>query len=105
MGLGYQCVLQLRKITGIDPITRQYTGTNFVVLVSFLSSGSVTRIKKVTGDFGAVDAVARFPLPNGGYLLMYRKTVRDITFYLLIYEKFLILMMYFIHVGIFLQIL
>ena len=82
---GYQCVLHLRKITITDQMNNVYNGSNSVLLVSFLSSGSVTKIKKLYGDFATADAVAKFALPNGGYLLMYRKTVDP--FYLLIYGE------------------
>ena len=54
-----------------------YNGSNSVLLVSFLSSGSVTKIRKLYGDFATADAVAKFALPNGGYLLMYRKTAQN----------------------------
>jgi hypothetical protein len=69
--LGYQCILQLRKITAS---TSYY---NLVLLVSFLSSGSVTKIKILNGAFAAADSITKFALPNGGYLLMYKKTVRE----------------------------
>src|SRR5581483_11940732 len=48
LGVGYQCVLQLRNITSIDSLNNVY-GKNVVLLISFLSSGSVTGIKKLTG--------------------------------------------------------
>jgi hypothetical protein len=46
-------------------------------LVSFLSSGSVTGIKKLYGAFTTADSVSKIALPTGGYLLMYKKTVRE----------------------------
>ena len=59
-----------------NQLNNVYNGSNFILLVSFLSSGSVTKIKKLYGDFATADAVAKFALPNGGYLLMYRKTTQ-----------------------------
>jgi hypothetical protein len=71
----YQCFLQLRKITVTDPTTNQYS--NFVLVISFLSSGSDIRTRELSGDFGAADTISKFNLPTGGYLLMYKKAVKD----------------------------
>src|SRR5947209_1632711 len=61
MGIGYQCVLQLRKITSVSTDS-VYTGFNLVLLVSFLSSGSVISIKQLLGDYATADLVIRYPL-------------------------------------------
>ena len=76
LGVGYQCVLQLINITSVDSSNNGY-GKNVVLLVSFLSSGSVTGIKKLTGNFESADLVIRTPLPEGGYLLMHRNRLSD----------------------------
>ncbi|CAB5189196.1 unnamed protein product [Rhizophagus irregularis] len=77
-GIGYQCVIQLRKTTEIDPLNKDiYYGHNLVLIVSFLSSGSVTRIVQLTGNYAKADSVVKVPLIYGGYLLMYRNSVLD----------------------------
>ncbi|CAG8671683.1 14386_t:CDS:10 [Rhizophagus irregularis] len=78
-GIGYQCVIQLRKTTEIDPLNKDiYYGHNLVLIVSFLSSGSVTRIVQLTGNYAKADSVVKVPLIYGGYLLMYRNSVLDV---------------------------
>lgn len=78
MGIGYQCVIQLRKMTEIDPLNNDiYYGHNLVLIVSFLSSGSVTRIVQLTGNYAKAGLVVKVPLIYGGYLLMYRDSVLD----------------------------
>ncbi|CAB4440370.1 unnamed protein product [Rhizophagus irregularis] len=79
-GIGYQCVIQLRKTTEIDPLNKDiYYGHNLVLIVSFLSSGSVTRIVQLTGNYAKADLVVKVPLVYGGYLLMYRNSVLDVN--------------------------
>jgi len=74
MGIGYQCILQLRKITSVE-LSSIYDN-NMVLLVSFLSSGSVTGIKQLSGNFESANLVIRHPLTFGGYLLMYFKDIQ-----------------------------
>ncbi|PKY15344.1 hypothetical protein RhiirB3_427529 [Rhizophagus irregularis] len=75
-GIGYQCVIQLRKTTEIDPLNKDiYYGHNLVLIVSFLSSGSVTRIVQLTGNYAKADLVVKVPFVYGGYLLMYKNSV------------------------------
>jgi hypothetical protein len=77
LGIGYQCVIQLRKITAVDQINNAYSGYNLVLIVSFLSTGSVTRIVQLSGNYENADTVIKYPLPYGGYLLMYKKSVQN----------------------------
>ncbi|GBC02683.1 hypothetical protein RclHR1_04750011 [Rhizophagus clarus] len=77
LGIGYQCIIQLRKITSTNPLNNEYFGHNLVLDVSFLSSGSVTRIVQLSGNYEKADVVIKYPLTYGGYLLMYKNSAQN----------------------------
>jgi hypothetical protein len=77
-GIGFQCVIHLRKRTAIDPLDNNiYYGHNLVLIISFLSSGSVTNIVQLSGSYEKADMAIKYALPYGGYLLMYKNSVYD----------------------------
>ncbi|RIA93990.1 hypothetical protein C1645_873712 [Glomus cerebriforme] len=71
LGIGYQCVLQLKR----DLLNNDVY--NLVLVVSFLSSGSVINISQLPVNYGTADVVIKNSLPFGGYLLMHKNTNQD----------------------------
>ena len=76
LGIGFKCVIQFRKITTIDNNTAY--GRNYILSISFLSSGSVTNLEELSDEkFATADLVARTDLYYGGYLLFSRKNLQN----------------------------